>query len=392
MPPNSSPVPYWRLSSFYFFYFAALGALIPYWGLYLKSLGFTHLEIGEMFAILGGTKIIAPYVWGWLADRGAPRIGIVRSGSFAALLAFTGVYLVSGYWWMAVVIALFSFFWNAALPQFEAATLSHLGDEHHRYSKIRLWGSIGFIVTAFSLGPLMQRYGSGILVHALTALFAGIWLASLFVPESVVGTRRQRPLRISTILKQPAVIALLMISFLMQAGHAPYYAFFSIYLQTYGYSKSTIGMLWALGVVAEILVFLYMHRALPRFGARYLIITSLLLTIIRWVLTALFVESLVVIALAQTLHAASFGIFHAASIHLIHRFFSGRAQGRGQALYSGISFGAGGALGSVASGYAWTLYNGSVVYIFSAIVTAIALIIACAGLREPGSGLLEKTP
>ena len=137
---------YWRLSGFYLFYFASLGALVPYWGLYLKSLGFDVTQIGQMIAILLATKVVAPNVWGWLADYTGNRMPIVRLTSLLAVLTFAGVFLDSGFWWLVCVMTAFSFFWNASLPQFEATTMNHLGEDTHRYSGIRLWGSVGFIL------------------------------------------------------------------------------------------------------------------------------------------------------------------------------------------------------------------------------------------------------
>ncbi len=118
---------YWRLSGFYLFYFASLGALLPYWGLYLESLDFSVTEIGQLVAILMATKIVAPNIWGWIADHTGHRMSIVRMGSLLAAISFTGVFIADGFWWLALVMAVFSFFWNAALPQFEATTMNHLG-------------------------------------------------------------------------------------------------------------------------------------------------------------------------------------------------------------------------------------------------------------------------
>ena len=139
--------PYWRLSGFYFFYFASLGILVPYWGLYLQWLDFSAREIGELTAILLATRIVAPNIWGWIADHHGQRMRIVRFASFAGALAFAGILLDNSYLWIAIVMLVFSFFWNASLPQFEVTTLQHLGEQSHYYSKIRLWGSIGFIIT-----------------------------------------------------------------------------------------------------------------------------------------------------------------------------------------------------------------------------------------------------
>ena len=373
---------YWRLSGFYRFYFASLGALIPYWGLYLKSLGFGSVEIGELVAIIMATKIVAPNVWGWIADHTGRRMAIVRAGCLFAALAFAGVFFGQGYWWLVLVMSVFSFFWNAALPQFEATTLNHLGDQTHRYSSIRLWGSIGFIVAVAGLGALFEQAGTALLPSVLLVLLAAIWLSSLLVPESAAGHQalNEEPLR--KVLRQPAVVSLLLVCFLLQASHGPYYTFYSLYMVDHGYSETAIGQLWALGVVAEIAVFLKMHHWLPRFGARNLMLAAAALTALRWLLIALFVDQVWIMAFAQTLHAASFGVYHAVSIHLIHHLFTGRHQGRGQALYSSLSFGAGGAAGSLLAGYMWDGIGAQWTYILAAATAVLAGWIAWRGVER----------
>jgi PPP family 3-phenylpropionic acid transporter len=373
---------YWRLSGFYFFYFASLGALIPYWGLYLKSQGFSAVEIGELVAIIMATKIIAPNIWGWIADHTGRRMMIIRVASLLAAVAFSAVFFVQGYWWLALVMTVFSFFWNAALPQFEATTLNHLGNETHRYSSIRLWGSIGFIVAVAGLGVLFDFTGTGLLPSILVLLFVAIWFSSLAVPEQAAEHQVMGHEPILNVLKQPAVIALLLVCFLIQASHGPYYTFYSLYLADHGYSESAIGQLWALGVVAEIGVFLRMHRWLPRFGARHLLLAATVLTAVRWLLLARFVDQVVIMVFVQTLHAASFGVYHAVAIHLVHRLFVGRHQGRGQALYSSLSFGAGGALGSLLAGYIWEGFGAQWMYAGAGLTALLAGVVAWRGIRE----------
>ena len=373
---------YWRLSGFYLFYFATLGALVPYWGLYLKSLDFSVSEIGELIAILMATKIIAPNIWGWIADHTGRRMRIVRIASLLAALTFAGVFVSHHFWWLALVMTVYSFFWNASLPQFEATTMNHLGSDTHRYSSIRLWGSVGFIIAVAGLGPLLGAYGTALLPWVLLVLFTGIWLSSLLVPESAAGHLQidQQPLL--KVLKRPAVFSLLLVSFLVQVSHGPYYVFFSIYMEEYGYSTSLIGQLWALGVFAEIGVFLLMPVLLPRFGARRLLLVAVLLTTLRWLLVAGFADNLVIITFSQLLHAASFGLYHVVVIFLIHRLFTGAHQGRGQALYSSLSFGAGGALGSLASGYLWSGIGPQAMYLMAAGAALCAVGVVVIGIRD----------
>lgn len=367
---------YWRLSSFYFFFFATLGALLPYWGWYLQSLGYSSLQIGQMMAVIMATKIVSPNVWGWIADHTGRRMAVVRIGTLLAVFTFAGVFLAPGFGWLLLVMLAYSFFWNAALPQFEANTFNHLGRDAHRYSSIRLWGSVGFIVTVAGLGMLFDVTGPGLLPHAMLLLLAGIWLSSLSVPEQPGGhpVREHEPL--GRVLARPAVVGLLLACFLMQASHGPYYTFFTIYMGEQGYSGTVTGQLWALGVIAEVGVFLVMHRLVPRFGLHRLLMASLALASLRWVMIGLFPGSLPLLVLAQTLHAASFGVYHAAAIQLIHNHFTGPNQGRGQALYSSLSFGAGGAVGGLYSGMAWDGLGSTATFLTAAAASTLALVIA----------------
>ena len=377
---------YWRLSGFYLFYFATLGALVPYWGLYLKSLEFNVSEIGELVAILMATKIVAPNIWGWIADHTGGRMKIVRLASLLAAIAFAGVFVSNQYWWLVLVMTVYGFFWNASLPQFEATTMNHLGNDTHRYSGIRLWGSVGFIIAVAGLGPVLGSYGTAVLPWVLLVLFTGIWLSSLFVPESAAGHLQLDQEPLLKVLRRPVVFSLLLVSFLVQMSHGPYYVFFSIYMEDHGYSTALIGQLWALGVAAEIGVFLLMPVLLPRYGARRLLLVAVTLTTLRWLLVAGFADSIVIIAFSQLLHAASFGLYHVVVIFLIHRLFTGAHQGRGQALYSSLSFGVGGAIGSLASGYLWSGVGPQAMYLLAAATALCAVFVVFLGIRNLPDG------
>ncbi len=368
---------YLRLSGFYLFYFAILGVLLPYWGLYLLALGFEPARIGELMAIPQATKLVAPSLWGWLADRSGRRMRVVRWACLASLLCFGGVYAAGGsYLGLALVMLLFSFFWNAALPQFEAVTLNHLGEHVHHYSRVRLWGSVGFIGAAVGVGFLVEDWGIGIVPALLWGLFAAVWLNSLLAPESPAAPKSHDSPPLGRVLRQPAVIAFFAACFLNQAAHGPYYGFFSLYLETL-----CIGLLWGLGVMAEVGMFVFFHRVLPRFGPRRLILAALALAVLRWLLIGHFAGDLPVLWLAQMLHAFSFGVFHAVSMHLVHQFFPGALQGRGQALYSSLSFGAGNAVGSLAAGYLWAGLGPTAMFDLAAALGALAWLAAWRGLR-----------
>jgi PPP family 3-phenylpropionic acid transporter len=377
-----SVVPYWKLSGFYFFYFASLGVLVPYWSLYLKSLGFSSLSIGALIAILPATKLVAPYIWGWLADHTRRSMLIIRVSSLLALVTFLLVFISQELWWLTFVMLLFSFFWNATLPQFEAMTLNHLGEDSHHYSMIRLWGSLGFIVIVVLIGDLLQTHGAAVIPLVVLSTFVLILLFSFIVPEKL-NTPHSDHSPIWHVIKQPKVMAFLVVCFLMLCSHGPYYTFYTIFLEEQGYSSHMIGVLWAVGVIAEVIIFLLMHRMLPAYGARTLLIVTLLLTTIRWLLIGFFVEDLLMLFLAQLIHAFSFGMFHSVGISLVHEYFTGSHQGRGQALYSSVSFGAGVAVGSLISGMLWDKWGASVLFSFASCCTVGALLIVWKYVQAP---------
>jgi MFS transporter, PPP family, 3-phenylpropionic acid transporter len=349
---SQAPLPYWRLSGLYFSYFALVGVLVPFWSLYLQALGFSGYDIGLLSAMLMLTRMLAPNFWGWLADRRGNRMGWIRLGSLLALVSFAGIYLSKDFYWLLWVVFAFSFFWNAVLPQTEVVTLEHLYPHTGRYSLVRQWGSVGFFITVVCLGYWFE--GARILSLPLiaSACLLCIWLASLLVPNAPakVSIKPSRPL--AQLVRKKSVLLFLLAAFLVQVSHGAYYTFYSIYLNLAGYSASTMGWLWALGVLAEIALFWVMHRLLARFAMASLLLVGVVLSVLRWCLMAAYVEWLWILIVAQLLHAASFGLTHALAIEWVRRAFAG-ADGQGQALYSSLCFGAGGAVGAWVSGVLW---------------------------------------
>ena len=379
-------LPYWRLSGFYFFYFSVLGALVPFWGLYLKSLNYSAQAIGTIGAILMATKVVAPNIWGWLGDKTGQRLRIIRFGSFFAFVCFAGVFVDQRFSWLAFVVAVYTFFWNAVLAQFEVITLGYLGRQPQRYSHIRLWGSIGFIVAVMGLGLVFDYVSVRYLPVFILSFLLLIWLSSLSISDGCREIHQESGTGLKHILLQKPVFCFLLACFLLQVSHGPYYTFYSLYLESYGYSRALIGFLWALGVIAEVFIFFVMHRLLPAYGVRRLMLFSLAMAVLRWWLIGCYADSVAILFFAQLLHAFTFGTAHAVAIELVRTFFGGRHQGQGQALYSSLSFGAGGALGAALGGLFWDT-SPVMTFALSSGAAALALLVAWSGVRKaPGSG------
>lgn len=362
-------VPYWRLSGYYFFYFAFIGGFSPYFSLFLQARGFSPWHIAVLLSQMALMRVLAPILWGWIADHTGRRVGIVRLASAISLIGVGGFFFADGFWAWLVAMAVLAFFWSAALPLVETLTLGHLRAEPTRYSRVRLWGSLGFIAAVTGIGAWLDHFAIDSLLAILLFLIAGILCYAMAIPEvrtfGVHEGSDQASLR--AILRQPRVRALLLGCFAMSTAHGALYVFYSIYLADHGYPRSAIGALWSLGVLAEIGVFLLMPHVLARWSVRAIVLACLLAAALRFLLIGWGVTAWPVLIAAQLLHGLTFGAFHAASISAVNVWFPGRCRGRGQALYSSLSFGAGGLLGGLASGAVWAAWGGGWTYSLSAL-------------------------
>lgn len=366
-----------KLSTFYFVYFALLGLMAPYLGLYLESRGFELFEIAQLSSILMFTKVLAPNIWGYVADRYQQRLLLVRIGCLGTLLCYVAFFFAELFWHYALSVGLFSFFWNAVLPQYEVMTLYNLKSQPERYSRIRLWGSLGFILSVVGGGLLFEAYSLALFPLALLIVVLAIALATV---PSLAEAKHQRhgamdePSFLAQLCRKPIIIFFL-VCLLLQLSHGAYYTYFSIYLETFGYSKTEIGFLWGLGVLAEVLLFMVMHTWLLRYSLKQIMLLALTLTSLRWLLIAFYPSSIEIVVLAQGLHAMSFGAMHAVAIHFVGLRFQARNQGRAQALYSSLGFGLGGALGALMSGYIVAVSGYQMAFLVSALCAALAVVL-----------------
>lgn len=373
---------HWRIAGFYFFYFAFVGMFSPYWSLYLKSIHFSAVEISILMSVQPVMRMLAPNLWGWLADHTGKRLLVVKLAGLGGVLGYLGVFFTTEFYPLLLVLAVMSFFWSASMPLVEATTLSYLGKHTSRYGRIRSWGSVGFIVSVLGLGYAFDYIAIYWLLWAGLAIMLGILLFAFQIPHADVLAHHTDSQSIASIVLQPQVLALFGACFLMSLAHGPYYTFYSIYLVEHGYAKSAVGWLWALGVFCEIGVFFLMpwltrHVTLPQ-----ILTVSLACAVLRFMLIGRGVDALPLLLLAQVLHAVTFGAFHAAAVALIHHFFRGRHQSKGQALFGSLTYGAGGMAGGLLSGPLWQHWGASVMYSMSALAALLGLLLMGWKLRE----------
>ncbi len=270
---------------------------------------------------------------------------------------------------------LLSFFWSASLPLMEAITLSHLGDHTDKYGRIRSWGSVGFVLTVIGVGYLLENIAIAWLIWIVLGLKLGMVIFSYQIPEKEMISQVTGHHSVKQICLRPEVLAFLIASLLMLFAHGAYYTFFSIYLVEHAYDKGFIGWLWAIGVICEIGIFFIMPWLMRHFSLKLILIFSFACATLRFLMIGWGVEWPIIMVVAQILHAATYGAHHIAAMMVVHQFFRGRHQAKGQAIYTSIAYGIGGAIGAISSGYTWDLLGADMTFFVSSAASFIGLIL-----------------
>lgn len=366
-----------RLAAFYFAYFAYAGAFVPYFALFLAARGFDAPEIAVVMAMPQAARVFAPALWGWLADRSGARKEIVVFSGVVLVAGFVALYGVRDFAGVAVLMLVVSVLSAGALPIVESMTLAALEGRTGDYGPIRLWGSIGFILVVLGVGAWLDFQPPATVLDWIVALALLAGAVSLALPRQPSAGASRGEAGLASVLARPEVLALLAACFCMTVAHGAMYAFYSLYLEAEGYPKAVIGALWTLGVLAEIVVFVLLPRLMRRFSLRALLLASFACAAVRFLAIGWGVGSLAVLAAAQLLHAATFGAYHAASVAAVHRLFPGALAARGQALYSSVAFGFGGAVGILLAGWTWEPLGPALTFTLSSVFgLAGALLVA----------------
>lgn len=374
----------WRLAAWYFFYFAFIGAFAPYFTLYLQSLGLTAAAIGTLMSLMLAMRLVAPNLWGWLSDRVGHKAPVVRASALLSVAGFLVFFVATDFWGLFAGMALMSFFWSASLPLVEAMTLRHLEGRAEHYGRIRLWGSVGFIAAVLGTGAWLDRAPLASLLWVNLALLVGIVACAWLLADIPASRSADTPMGFRSGLRRPEVLALLAACFFMSAAHGPFYVFYSIHLVDHGYDKTAVGVLWSLGVVAEIAVFVAMPMMERAWSVQAILRASLVLAVVRFLLIGWAADSVALLLVAQVMHGATFGAYHAAAVAALNRWFPARHQARVQALYGSISFGAGGMLGNLVSGAAWQGLGPGLTFSLGSVLAAVGLLLTWRGMARAG--------
>ncbi len=366
------PTQFFNYAAFLFFYYAHAGTFSSYASLFYADKGMSVAQIGVLMALIQVMRIVGPNLWGWVADHSQYRVRVLRMTGLAAMAAFSGFFIGTSFAHFFAAMVVLNLFTSAQAPLCEALMLSEMRGDLTYYGRIRLWGSVGFIVMMMATALVLDRYGTGALPWSAGALLLCTWLAALRLRDVPRPPARGTPPALLAVLRRREVMAFFASSALMVAAHMALYTFYSLYLARHGYSKSLIGAMWSLGVVAEVVLFYFQAPLLKRWGARRLLMATFLIGAVRFAVIGAGAQWLVVLAAAQVLHAATFALHHSASVLAMQRWFAGPLQARGQALYMSLSYGVGGSLAGVALSHFWERLGAESVYFAAAALCVLA--------------------
>lgn len=378
------------LSVSYLAYFAVLGAFVPYIGMFLDHRGLNSEQIGTLLALVTGMRIIGPNLWGLLAARRNDPVGVMRLGAMLASLGWCSTFVDYGYWALLLGLALYSLCWTAILPQLESAAFYYLNNDTARYSKVRSGGSVGYILLVVGSGMALEHFGAGFLPYAaslfLLLMLAALWQLPAYQPAQL--SHDAPVFRFRRLWRHQPFVCFMAAAFLLQVSFAPFYSFFTLYCRDLGYSGTSSGLLIALAVAAEIVAFYFAGKIIGQRSLSVVLVGCYLLTALRWLLTGWLGSEPLVLAGSMLLHAFSFAIAHSCAMQFIQQFFGAAERGRGQALYAGLIYGGGGALGAYLAGQSWQDGQGAALsFSWAAGCCALAALLVSTVRKSPSQSL-----
>jgi PPP family 3-phenylpropionic acid transporter len=345
-----------RLSAFYFAHFILFGIALPYWPVWLQGRGLGAVEIGVVLAVgrwasIGTTPVIA-----LLADRrGELKILlVVLCSGICASYALN--HFAHGFWPLFAIAVVTAVFTSPVMPVTESLTMLHAARGHADYGRVRLWGSISFILATFAGGEILGGWSTDAILWALIAASAGSTLAALCLPDTRSALVPRLPGSFQRLARHRVMLLFLAASGLLAGSHAAFYAFGTIHWRQAGIDDRVIGMLWAEGVIAEILLFIVGGAFMRRIRPADALLLAAAGGILRWTVLGLTTDTAALVAV-QWLHALTFGAAHLGGIAFVAQAAPAGYAATVQSLYAVLGTGASIALAMLLVGPVYAAYG-----------------------------------
>ncbi len=346
-----------RLAFFYGAVFAFIGILVPFWPVWLASRGLGSVEIGIVLAVIMATRVVANPVVAHYADRLGERRRLIVLMAATSIAAFALFFVTRDFWTILAVTVVFSAVRSGLMPLGESLTMLTAYEKGLDYGRLRLWGSLTFIAAAAATGRLLVGRSEDLVYWLALGAMAVTLLACLALPDArpPKAGRSRLPLRRLATNRRFALF--LAAAALVQGSHGVYYAFSTLHWRAAGHSDAVIGLLWAEGVIAEVMLFAVSGAVVRRFGPAALLAMGGFAGALRWAATGL-TSDLASLVVVQALHAFTFGAAHLGAMHFITRAVPASMSATAQSLYSAVVMGIGLGLAMIASGPLYGAFSG----------------------------------
>ncbi len=358
-----------RLALFFGAYFVVIGVILPFWPTWLESRGLTAQQIGLLLALGSWGKLVGNPIFTWVADRiGDSKLPLILITA-ASLVFYILFAFAEGFWPLFIVTMLSALCLTSIIPLGDGLAMSLVARYGLHYGRIRLWGSVSFIAAGTGAGWLLTGRDVD-LVLLLVVASVGVTLVTCMALPDVGGAPSQRPgSGWLSLLADRRFVVFLLASGLVQSSHAVLYGFATLHWLAAGHGKDTIGLLWAIGVVAEVVLFAAAGGVVGRLGPVRLLVLAGVAGIVRWSIAAVSTD-LLVLGLIQLLHGMTFGATHLAAMYYLMREVPAGLAATAQGLYGAVAWGAAFGLAMLAAGALYAAYGGGAFFVMAGMCLA----------------------
>lgn len=360
-----------RLSGFYIIFFIVGGISLPFWPVWLASKGLDKNQIGLALAIPAWIRVAGSLFWVRMASYYPSYRLLLATLAVLSLLSYGLFGLVSSVWWIMAVSAFSAFFFTPISPFSDHLTLHYARSHSLDYGRIRLWGSLSFMMTAICSGWVLKDQDPDFILYAIWLALAALIGMSLIVPSPLQFSTQKSRGSSWELLKTKGWILFLLTTSFLQGSHAVLYVCGTLHWQSKGLSGDIIGVLWAEGVMAEIIIFACGKLIFKYITPLQAFTVAAFAVMVRWAVYSVTADLIYLVPL-QIFHGLTFGLTHLAAMRFLTHYIPTSLAMGGQAMYAGVSTGLMMGIALLVAGWLYKLWSGDA-FLLMAVMGMIAL-------------------
>jgi PPP family 3-phenylpropionic acid transporter len=367
--------------AFYFLYYGAAASLIPFLVIYYERLGLSGRQIGFLAAIPPFVFLISAPAWGTAADATKQHkrlLMVAIAGALAVVFIFSRT---TAFVWIIPVAVVYAFLAAPIMPLVDASTMDWLGEKRNLYGRIRLWGAIGWGITAPLIGWLIERSGVQWAFYGYIILMLGGLVVAWFLP--IRETSAQQPfwsgMRLFAGNRQ--WLLFLAVVFIGGTCMAIILNFLFLYMNDLGVSKTLMGLTLTFATISELPIFFYSNRLLNRWGARGLLLIALAATVVR-ALAYTVVSDPWMFLVVSLLHGLTFSAMWVAGVSFADSMAPEGLGATAQGLFSAVLLGLGGIAGGLIGGFLYDELGAVAMFRWAAAFALVGLVVFALGSRN----------